>query len=155
MSTDPLIQYQRAASTTESVTQALHAQIRAAVAAGIRPSRVAQIIGGDTATVRHALREDQEEATPQPPVRQDPNADPLLVTGMRQDSTGDVRHIPDVTVMSGTTTRGFLAEYDEAIAAAYQRGYTDGYQVASEEAALEARVQADRDDYYNEREDDE
>ena len=86
--------------------------------------------------------------------------EPILVAGMRAFPTGEVRrvrdevrHVPDAPIgMTGTPTVTFLAEYDEAIAAAYQRGYTDGYAVAAEEAALEERVQADRDDYHSSRE---
>lgn len=58
------------------------------------------------------------------------SADPLLVSLMRRSPTGAVRHIPGGGIGGmGTSTATFLAEYDEALAEAYRRGFGDGYAV--------------------------
>lgn len=42
--------------------------------------------------------------------------EPLLIAGMRRHPSGEVRHIPgDGAGMGGTSTAGFLREYDEAV----------------------------------------
>lgn len=43
--------------------------------------------------------------------------EPLLVSAMRRNPTGEVRIIPEGGGVTGTTTRGFLAELDEWVAA--------------------------------------
>jgi hypothetical protein len=44
----------------------------------------------------------------------DAPVEPLLVSGMRNRPSGEVRHLPlDGRGMTGTTTRGFLGELDE------------------------------------------
>lgn len=44
--------------------------------------------------------------------------DPMLVQGMRRHPDGIVEHLPATGPKTGTSTRGFLAEYEEAITTA-------------------------------------
>lgn len=53
------------------------------------------------------------------------SVEPILVSSMRRNPRGEVRYMPNApekTAMSGTSTRGFLREYDDAIAEAERRG---------------------------------
>ena len=54
------------------------------------------------------------------------NDEPMLISGIRSDPSGEVVHLPESgRGKLGTTAKGFLHEYDDAIYAAYARGYRD------------------------------
>jgi len=56
----------------------------------------------------------------------DPNAEPLLISGIRNHPTGEIRHIPGGGIgMGGCPAATFLAEYDAALEAAYRLGWRD------------------------------
>jgi hypothetical protein len=67
----------------------------------------------------------------------DAPTEPLLVSGMRHRPSGEVRHLPlDGRGMTGTTTRGFLAELDDwrrqCMARAWDEGAESGGLSASQ-----------------------
>ena len=54
--------------------------------------------------------------------------EPMLVSGMRRHPDGQVRHIPLPPIgMGGTSTQGFLTEYDRAIREAKAEAWDEGY----------------------------
>jgi hypothetical protein len=62
-------------------------------------------------------------------VENDAPVEPLLVSGMRNRPSGEVRHLPlDGRGMTGTTTRGFLGELDEWRRECMAQAWDEGHQ---------------------------